>query len=98
MMEATMGHPRRTGLTRAKRIERLSLMLGLPLLLLLLSLTAGIVNYTPVRQTVPGARVDPTPVTPVEQGEPTIQPLRAAPPAATDSAGELSLNGSPSAS
>jgi len=72
MMDGTMGH-RRTGLTRAKSIERLTLWLGLPLLLLLLCLTAGIVNYAPVRD---NARVS--------QGEPEAAapaPAEEAPPA-----------------
>lgn len=48
MVEGATGR-RRTGLTRAKTIERWTLWLGLPLLLILLGLTAGIVDYTPVR-------------------------------------------------
>lgn len=49
MMDATMSR-RSTGLSRAKRLEQMALWLGLPLLLLLLALTAGIVNYAPVSQ------------------------------------------------
>lgn len=80
MMDATMGR-RRTGLTRAKRIEQLTLWLGLPLLLLLLSLTAGIVNYTPVRNQpmpapVPAPNAAPAaPEADVPVSAPTI-PLR----------------------
>ena len=53
--------PRGTGLTRAKHIERLMRWLGLPLLLALLCLTAGIVNYTPVRTSESTARKQPAP-------------------------------------
>ena len=51
-----------TGLTRAKHIERLTLWLGLPLLLALLCLAAGIVNYTPVQKYEAAKR--PAPVQP----------------------------------
>lgn len=78
MMEGTMGH-RRTGLTRAKAIERLAMWLGLPLLLLLLSLTAGIVNYAPVRPTPVESSGEPAPeaAAPARQADPTpTMPLR----------------------
>ncbi len=95
MMDATMDH-RRTGLTRAKRIEQLALWLGLPLLLALLSLTAGIVNYTPVRQHVPAAKVEPVPAAaetaPAEEAVPTIQPLRPAPMAPSAAPDDLGRN------
>jgi hypothetical protein len=79
MMDTTMGQSRRTGLTRAKQIESLTLWLGLPLLLLLLSLTAGIVNYTPVRHAdaTSSARSVPSEAAPAESApaSPTI-PIR----------------------
>jgi len=65
MMDGTMGHHRSTGLTRAKRIESLILWLGLPLLLLVLSLTAGIVNYTPVRHDAAASSTQVMPVEPM---------------------------------
>ena len=72
MTEQTLGHRQGTGLTRAKHIERLSLWLGLPLLLLLLSLTAGVVNYTPVDRSRSGLTVDrvPAEAAPVERATP----------------------------
>jgi hypothetical protein len=65
MMDESLDR-RSTGLTRAKHLERLALWLGLPLLLALLCLTAGVVNYTPVRQAeaVPRTRAVPPQVRP----------------------------------
>lgn len=60
MTTAPLDH-RGTGLTRAKHIERLTLWLGLPLLLALLCLAAGIVNYTPVHESETTARTRTAP-------------------------------------
>jgi hypothetical protein len=60
MMDSSFDR-RSTGLTRAKHFERLALWLGLPLLLALLCLTAGVVNYTPVRQYEATTRVRTVP-------------------------------------
>jgi hypothetical protein len=109
MMEVTMGR-RSTGLTRAKRIERLTLWLGLPLLLILLSLTAGIVNYTPVRHhetAVPAkpAAAEAAPAVDVEPQAPAmpmrsdrLTPLPAAVETIDDLGQELRLEDVPSVS
>ena len=68
MTTAPLDH-RGTGLTRAKHIERLTLWLGLPLLLALLCLTAGIVNYTPVHKSETTARTRPVPTDPSPREE-----------------------------
>ena len=73
MMEATMGR-RRTGLTRAKRIERLTLWLGLPLLLLLLTLTAGLIGYTPIRHRTTALETETPPAAPTAEEEATSAP------------------------
>lgn len=83
MMDGNLGH-RSTGLTRAKQLERLALWLGLPLLLALLCLTAGVVNYTPVREYEAGSRsrpVQPPLPAPVDQApRANPMPLRGQPP------------------
>ena len=88
-MDTTMGQSRSTGLTRVKQIERMTLWLGLPLLLLLLSLTAGIVNYTPVRHPDPAssARTAPAESAPVEAPTIPLRPDRLVPVEETDDAG-----------
>ena len=76
MMDENLGR-RSTGLTRAKHLERLTLWLGLPLLLALLCLAAGVVNYTPVRRYEAVNRpqpVQPTQPAPVEEA-PRANPM-----------------------
>ena len=96
---------RATGLTRAKYIERLTLWLGLPLLLALLCLTAGVVNYSPVHKhsAVSRTRTAPAVVRPrTETPRVNPTPKRAMPvtPGETpvDVGDSLHLDGTPSLS
>ena len=93
MIEGTMTR-RHTGLSRAKRIEQLSLWLGLPLLLLLLALASGLVGYTPVRQRA--MPVQSAPAAPAIDAVPTrpsisIRPDRLMPLPDPESAGDSIL-------
>ena len=75
---------RGTGLTRAKSIERLTLWLGLPLLLALLCLTAGVVNYSPVQKSEAISRTRPAPPSPAESA-PSALPMHMRPVPVTPS-------------